>query len=165
MEKGVKQPLLLTTERSEIISEDKEHDEEDDGDAEYDESEEALEESHKPATSIASAYNLLTPSVKVCFNIATNSNWTFAKWYTYMLKRCTYSDSTSIDNINFFFTKICTYKIICIPFATIVVPALSCMVSLTLLLNIDQSKWSMSSFFGLVMSGHFLVQIFKFCYR
>ncbi|XP_057520100.1 SPX domain-containing membrane protein At4g22990-like isoform X2 [Amaranthus tricolor] len=65
MEKGVKQPLLLTTERSEIISEDKEHDEEDDGDAEYDESEEALEESHKPATSIASAYNLLTPSVKV----------------------------------------------------------------------------------------------------
>ncbi|CAO2827208.1 unnamed protein product [Amaranthus hypochondriacus] len=64
MEKGVKQPLLLTTERSEIISEDKEHDE-DDGDTEYDGSEEALEESRKPVTSIASAYNLLTPSVKV----------------------------------------------------------------------------------------------------
>ncbi|XP_042498624.1 SPX domain-containing membrane protein At4g22990-like isoform X2 [Macadamia integrifolia] len=56
LEKGLAQPLLLS-------SEEKHHDEE--GDQECDVSEEAPEESHRPATSIASAYRLLTPSVKV----------------------------------------------------------------------------------------------------
>lgn len=55
LEKGLKQPLLIT-------SEDKQ---EDDEDQEGDGSEEASEESRQPATSIASAYRLLTPSVKV----------------------------------------------------------------------------------------------------
>ncbi|KAL5748646.1 hypothetical protein ACOSP7_025696 [Xanthoceras sorbifolium] len=56
LEKGLKQPLLIT-------SEDKQQDE--DGDQECDGSEEAPEESHRPANSIRSAYRLLTPSVKV----------------------------------------------------------------------------------------------------
>ncbi|XP_077248614.1 SPX domain-containing membrane protein At4g22990-like isoform X2 [Tasmannia lanceolata] len=56
LENGLNQPLLLS-------SEEKQQDE--DGDHEYEESEEAPEESHKPATSIVSAYRLLTPSVKV----------------------------------------------------------------------------------------------------
>ena len=42
----------------------KEHPDED-GDKECDDSEEAPEESHKAAASFASAYRLLTPSVKV----------------------------------------------------------------------------------------------------
>lgn len=57
LEKGLNQPLLIT-------SEDNQQDE--DGDAECDESEEGPEESHGPANSIKSAYRLLTPSVKVC---------------------------------------------------------------------------------------------------
>lgn len=56
LEEGPKQPLLAS-------SEDKQEDE--DGDLECDESEEASEESRRPATSIRSAYRLLTPSVKV----------------------------------------------------------------------------------------------------
>ncbi|XP_077235013.1 SPX domain-containing membrane protein At4g22990-like [Tasmannia lanceolata] len=56
IENGLKQPLLLS-------SEEKQQDEDDD--QEYDESEEAPEQSHRAATSIASAYRLLTPSVKV----------------------------------------------------------------------------------------------------
>ncbi|KAK2664680.1 hypothetical protein Ddye_003254 [Dipteronia dyeriana] len=56
LENGLKQPLLIT-------SEEKQEDE--DGDQEYDGSEEAPEESHQPATSVKSAYRLLTPSVKV----------------------------------------------------------------------------------------------------
>ncbi|KAJ6695535.1 INNER MEMBRANE TRANSPORT PROTEIN YAJR [Salix koriyanagi] len=55
LERG-KQPLLLK-------SEDKQETE--DGDGEFDGSDEALEESRGPATSIGSAYRLLTPSVKV----------------------------------------------------------------------------------------------------
>ena len=55
LDKGLKQPLLIT-------SEDKQ---EDDEDPEGDGSEEAPEESRQPATSITSAYRLLTPSVKV----------------------------------------------------------------------------------------------------
>lgn len=39
--------------------------EENDEDEDYDDSEEAAEDSHEPATSIVSAYRLLTPSVKV----------------------------------------------------------------------------------------------------
>lgn len=40
-----------------------------DGDEQEDgESEEAPEDSHQPVNSIAAAYRLLTPSVKVCFN-------------------------------------------------------------------------------------------------
>ncbi|KAL8170633.1 hypothetical protein V2J09_022437 [Rumex salicifolius] len=54
LEKGLKKPLLLG-------SEEKQQD--DDGDDEA--IEEALEESHKPVTSICAAYRLLTPSVKV----------------------------------------------------------------------------------------------------
>ncbi|PSS09782.1 SPX domain-containing membrane protein [Actinidia chinensis var. chinensis] len=56
LEKGLAQPLLLG-------SEDNQQDEE--GDEEGDGSEEAPEESHRPVTSIVSAYRLLTPSVKV----------------------------------------------------------------------------------------------------
>ncbi|XP_022736587.1 SPX domain-containing membrane protein At4g22990-like [Durio zibethinus] len=55
LEKGLKQPLLITSEEKE----------EDDEDPEGDGSEEASEESRQPATSIKSAYRLLTPSVKV----------------------------------------------------------------------------------------------------
>ncbi|KAG8476544.1 hypothetical protein CXB51_033441 [Gossypium anomalum] len=55
LEKGLKQPLLITSE---------EH-QEDDEDAEADGSEEVSQESRRPAKSIASAYRLLTPSVKV----------------------------------------------------------------------------------------------------
>ncbi|OMP09630.1 hypothetical protein COLO4_05281 [Corchorus olitorius] len=53
LEKGLKQPLLLTSDDNQ------EDDEEGDG------SEEASEDSRQPATSIADAYRLLTPSVKV----------------------------------------------------------------------------------------------------
>ncbi|KAA8521968.1 hypothetical protein F0562_012718 [Nyssa sinensis] len=56
LEKGLAQPLLLS-------SEDNEQDE--DGDQELDGSEEAPEESRQPTASIGSAYRLLTPSVKV----------------------------------------------------------------------------------------------------
>ncbi|KAG8659298.1 hypothetical protein MANES_02G031100v8 [Manihot esculenta] len=54
LEKGLKKPLL---------SEGKQDDEH--GDGECDGSEEAFEESRRPATSIISAYRLLTPSIKV----------------------------------------------------------------------------------------------------
>ena len=57
LEKGLAQPLLLG-------SGDNQQDE--DGDEECDGSEEAPEKSRRPVTSIASAYRLLTPSVKVC---------------------------------------------------------------------------------------------------
>lgn len=56
LEEGLKQPLLVS-------SEDKQEDE--DGDQEFEGSEESFEESRRPATSIRSAYRLLTPSVKV----------------------------------------------------------------------------------------------------
>ncbi|CAI8604413.1 unnamed protein product [Vicia faba] len=55
LEKGLQQPLLIT-------SEDKV---DEDADQDNDDSEEAPEESRRPATSIGSAYRLLTPSVKV----------------------------------------------------------------------------------------------------
>ncbi|PIN00389.1 putative transporter/transmembrane protein [Handroanthus impetiginosus] len=55
LEKGLVQPLLTATE----------HEQDDDGDQECDESEEALEESRRPANSLGSAYRLLTRSVKV----------------------------------------------------------------------------------------------------
>ena len=58
IEKGLAQPLLLG-------SQDNQQDE--NADQECDGSEEAPENSRLPATSIASAYRLLTPSVKVCF--------------------------------------------------------------------------------------------------
>ncbi|XP_050379159.1 SPX domain-containing membrane protein At4g11810-like [Argentina anserina] len=54
LEKGLQKPLL-------IASENNNEDEDDD----LDESEEAGDESRRPATSIGSAYRLLTPSVKV----------------------------------------------------------------------------------------------------
>lgn len=57
LEKGITQPLL-------VASEDKQEDE--DGDQDNDASEEAVEESRLAATSIGSAYRLLTPSIKVC---------------------------------------------------------------------------------------------------
>ncbi|KAI3444632.1 hypothetical protein Pfo_001297 [Paulownia fortunei] len=56
LEYAVSQPLLSS-------SVEKQQDE--DEDQEFDNSEEASEESHKPVTSIVSAYKLLTPSVKV----------------------------------------------------------------------------------------------------
>ncbi|XP_039051937.1 SPX domain-containing membrane protein At4g22990-like isoform X3 [Hibiscus syriacus] len=55
LEKGLKQPLLITLEEKK----------EDDEDPEADGSEEDPEESRRPATSMVSAYGLLTPSVKV----------------------------------------------------------------------------------------------------
>ncbi|CAL0333300.1 unnamed protein product [Lupinus luteus] len=55
LKKGLNQPLLITSEAK--IDED--------GDQDCDDSEEAAEESRKPANSIRSAYRLLTPSVKV----------------------------------------------------------------------------------------------------
>lgn len=54
LEKGMKQPLLITSEEIEEQDED-----------ECDGSEEASEDSHTPANSIVAAYRLLTPSVKV----------------------------------------------------------------------------------------------------
>ncbi|KAM5572628.1 SPX domain-containing membrane protein [Rosa sericea] len=56
LEKGLKKPLLITSENNK---------EDEDDDPDIDESEEAVEESRRPATSIGSAYRLLTPSVKV----------------------------------------------------------------------------------------------------
>ncbi|KAI7738063.1 hypothetical protein M8C21_018052 [Ambrosia artemisiifolia] len=55
LEKGVTQPLLISSEA---------HQDEDD-DAEYDGSEETSEDSRAPINSIGAAYRLLTPSVKV----------------------------------------------------------------------------------------------------
>lgn len=57
LEKGVVQPLLLKSVGDEQDNE---------GDQECDGSEEAPEESRRPANSIVEAYRLLTPSVKVC---------------------------------------------------------------------------------------------------
>ncbi|KAJ8423979.1 hypothetical protein Cgig2_008754 [Carnegiea gigantea] len=66
MEKGLKQPLLLASDQNGRSSEDRDEDDGDgDDDDECDGSDEAPEESRKPATSIVSAYRLLTPSVKV----------------------------------------------------------------------------------------------------
>lgn len=56
LEKGLQQPLLIT-------SEDKV---DENADQDNDDSEEAPEESRRAAASIGSAYRLLTPSVKVC---------------------------------------------------------------------------------------------------
>jgi hypothetical protein len=56
LEKGLKQPLLLSSEERRVTE---------DGDGEFDGSDEAPEEARGPATSIGSAYRLLTPSVKV----------------------------------------------------------------------------------------------------
>ncbi|CAA0842257.1 SPX domain-containing membrane protein [Striga hermonthica] len=61
LEKGLAQPLLTSGEHQD----DDDDDDDDDGDQEYDRSEEAKEESRLPANSFGSAYNLLTPSVKV----------------------------------------------------------------------------------------------------
>ncbi|KAG6498848.1 hypothetical protein ZIOFF_038598 [Zingiber officinale] len=55
LESGLVQPLLLSSEKMQN----------DEGDEECNGSDEGQEESHEPATSIASAYRLLTPSVKV----------------------------------------------------------------------------------------------------
>ncbi|KAJ6701635.1 SPX DOMAIN MAJOR FACILITATOR SUPERFAMILY-RELATED [Salix koriyanagi] len=56
LEKGLKQPLLLSSEDKGVTE---------DGDGEFDGSDEASEEARVSATSIGSAYRLLTPSVKV----------------------------------------------------------------------------------------------------
>ena len=58
LENGLKLPLLASS------SEDKQQDE--CSEQECDESEEASKDPCRPATSIRSAYRLLTPSVKVC---------------------------------------------------------------------------------------------------
>ncbi|KAG1354615.1 SPX domain-containing membrane protein [Cocos nucifera] len=55
LESGLVQPLLINSKEKQ----------DEDGEQDFDDSEESLEESHRPATSIASAYRLLTPSVKV----------------------------------------------------------------------------------------------------
>ncbi|XP_060173123.1 SPX domain-containing membrane protein At4g22990-like isoform X1 [Lycium barbarum] len=56
LEKGVVQPLLTKS---------VDHEQDNEGDQECDDSEEAPEESRRPANSIVEAYRLLTPSVKV----------------------------------------------------------------------------------------------------
>jgi len=56
LEKGLKQPLLISSENK--VDED--------ADQDCDDSEEAPEESRQPVNSIRMAYRLLTPSVKVC---------------------------------------------------------------------------------------------------
>lgn len=56
LEKGLKQPLLLSSEDKGVTE---------DGDGEFDGSDEASEDARVSATSIGSAYRLLTPSVKV----------------------------------------------------------------------------------------------------
>ncbi|RDX84757.1 SPX domain-containing membrane protein, partial [Mucuna pruriens] len=55
LEKGIKQPLLISSE----------YKKDENADQDYDDSEEAPEESRQPAKSMGSAYRLLTPSVKV----------------------------------------------------------------------------------------------------
>ncbi|KAJ0967071.1 hypothetical protein J5N97_023988 [Dioscorea zingiberensis] len=55
LENGLEKPLLLSSEEKR----------DEDAEQEYDESEEASQDSRQPATSLASAYRLLTPSVKV----------------------------------------------------------------------------------------------------
>jgi len=55
LEKGLRQPLLISSEDK--VGED--------ADQDNDDSEEAPEESRRPANSIGAAYRLLTPSVKV----------------------------------------------------------------------------------------------------
>ncbi|GAB2274025.1 hypothetical protein Dimus_008794 [Dionaea muscipula] len=60
LEKGIRQPLLIGSNVN-----DKVQDDDDDDDNENDGSDEAPHESRRAATSIASAYRLLTPSVKV----------------------------------------------------------------------------------------------------
>lgn len=55
LESGLVQPLLVNSNEKQ----------DEDGEQDLDDSEEASEESHRAATSIASAYRLLTPSVKV----------------------------------------------------------------------------------------------------
>lgn len=56
LEKGLGQPLLLNS---------TENEEDEEGDEDCDTSEEASEDSRRPANSLGSAYRLLTPSVKV----------------------------------------------------------------------------------------------------
>jgi hypothetical protein len=64
VENGLAQPLLGDSESKPNEEEDDDDDDDDEGDA----SEESAQDSRKPATSIGSAYRLLTPSVKVyCF--------------------------------------------------------------------------------------------------
>ncbi|XP_059442014.1 SPX domain-containing membrane protein At4g22990-like [Corylus avellana] len=64
LESGPKQPLLISSEDKQQ-DEDGEQECDEDGEQECDESEEVCEDSHRAATSIRSAYRLLTPSVKV----------------------------------------------------------------------------------------------------
>jgi hypothetical protein len=61
VENGLAQPLLGDSESKPNEEEDDDDDDDDEGDA----SEESAQDSRKPATSIGSAYRLLTPSVKV----------------------------------------------------------------------------------------------------
>lgn len=62
LESGLVHPLLQSCE----------HKQHEDGDEECNDREEASEDSHKPATSVASAYRLLTPSAKVRNFIASS---------------------------------------------------------------------------------------------
>lgn len=61
VEEGLRKPLLIT---SGLKPEDEEED--------CDDSEESPEDSHRPANSFRSAYQLLTPSVKVPSSISIN---------------------------------------------------------------------------------------------
>ena len=75
LEDGLAQPLLLGIEqRQEENSEDN------------DDTEETSESSHEPATSIASAYRLLTPSVKVSFPSPPIIDFSFVLFFLSVLK-------------------------------------------------------------------------------
>ena len=63
LEESIAQPLLVSFEQEQ-------HD--DDGEEECDVSEESLEQTQKPVTSIVSAYRLLTPSVKVWIQLTVS---------------------------------------------------------------------------------------------
>lgn len=58
MENDLEKPLLAN-------SEEKPHDDDDEEGQEFDNHDEDSDDNHKPANSIAAAYRLLTPSVKV----------------------------------------------------------------------------------------------------
>jgi hypothetical protein len=70
LEEGLAQPLLIGTERRQ-----------DENSEDNDDNEVASQNSHEPATSIASAYRLLTPSVKVSFLSPPNYQNSFVLFF------------------------------------------------------------------------------------
>ena len=75
LEEGLAQPLLIGTERRQ-----------DENSEDNDNNEVASKNSHEPATSIASAYRLLTPSVKVSFPSPPIIDFSFVLFFLSVLK-------------------------------------------------------------------------------